>query len=219
MKAIGPFTEGSDLDRLMTRQSGQPFMNRFSALAIGLGSVLLLSEASAFAKIKVIIERNTGENATMDFKFPTIPRPARFDAATVASVTLLGGELDPACGGLNSLTDGKLPEEADSPEENFFFQAATEGGRVRFDLNRLVDVKEINTYSWHPGSRAPQVYNLYASDGKSSHFIPRPEGKSDPEKCGWKKLAWVDTRPKSGDSGGQYAVSITGSIGKVQYLL
>jgi hypothetical protein len=35
-------------------------------------------------------------------------------------------------------------------------------------------------------------------------------------------LAFVDTRPKSGDAGGQYAVSLTdttGSLGRYRYLL
>src|SRR5579864_5219770 len=43
-----------------------------------------------------------------------------------------------------------------------------------------------------------------------------------PATCGWKLIATVDTRPKHGDSGGQYGVSISdssGTLGKFRYLL
>ena len=39
---------------------------------------------------------------------------------------------------------------------------------------------------------------------------------------GWRQIAFVDTRPKEGDGGGQYAVSLTdttGSLGRYRYLL
>jgi hypothetical protein len=40
--------------------------------------------------------------------------------------------------------------------------------------------------------------------------------------CGWREIAFADTRPKTDDGGGQYGVSITdssGSIGRYRYLL
>lgn len=49
---------------------------------------------------------------------------------------------------------------------------------------------------WHSDTRGPQVYRLYAAD--------------------------VDTRPKEGEGGGQYGVSISdsgGVLGKYRYLL
>jgi hypothetical protein len=67
------------------------------------------------------------------------------------------------------------------------------------------------------------VYTLYAADGKAKDFNPAPKAGTDPETCGWKKLAAVDTRPKGGgDGGGQYGVSVLdadGSLGKFRYLL
>lgn len=33
----------------------------------------------------------------------------------------------------------------------------------------------VNTYSWHPSTRGPQVYKLYASDGAAQTFNPKPE--------------------------------------------
>ena len=63
---------------------------------------------------------------------------------------------------------------------------------------------------------------MYASDGTESNFNAKPRGNIDPTSCGWKLIATVDTRPKQGDTGGQYGVSITnsgGSLGKYRYLL
>ena len=77
-------------------------------------------------------------------------------------------------------------------------------------------------FGWHPDTRGPQIYALFASDGTTAKFNLEPDAKTDPTSCGWKLIASVDTRPKQGDSGGQYGVSITdasGSLGKFRYLL
>jgi hypothetical protein len=90
------------------------------------------------------------------------------------------------------------------------------------DLRRAIDIKQVNTYSWHPNTRGPQVYKLYASDGKDKVFNSQPKRGTDPRTCGWKLVAKIDTRPKDGQGGGQYGVSIcdsNGTIGKFQYLL
>ena len=83
-------------------------------------------------------------------------------------------------------------------------------------------IAQVNTYSWHPNTRAPQVYKLYGSDGSGDSFKARPTRPTDPESCGWKLMARVDTRPKAGEPGGQYGVSISdsrGTLGKYRYLL
>jgi hypothetical protein len=80
----------------------------------------------------------------------------------------------------------------------------------------------VNTYSWHSNTRAPQVYKLYVSDGKSNGFNAEPKRVTDPESCGWKLLAKVDTRQKEEQAGGQCGVSISdfsGNIGQYRYLL
>jgi len=121
-----------------------------------------------------------------------------------------------------ALNDGRLPEEGDDPGNNFFFAAGSEGGRLELDLRRVIDVRQVNTYSWHPGTRGPQVYNLYAADGAAPNFNSAPKRGTDPESCGWRLLAKVDTRTKFADAGGQYAVSVSddsGSLGKFQYFL
>jgi hypothetical protein len=86
----------------------------------------------------------------------------------------------------------------------------------------MTDIASVNSYSWYADTRAPQVYRVYAADGTDSHFNPAPGVKVDPVTCGWHEVAFVDTRTKEGDGGGQYGVSITdtsGSLGRYRYLL
>ncbi len=176
--------------------------------------------------IKIMVDRNESSDATDKFKFKRVPSPSKTDAATHAKFYLVTGEQDGNGGGLEKLHDGLLPGGEDTPEDNFFFNAGTDGGRIGIDLTNAMDIAQINTYSWHPNTRGPQVYKLYASDGTAADFKPRPDGSTDPVKAGWKLLASVDTRPKgveAGDEyGGQYGVSVTsagGLVGHYRYLL
>lgn len=184
--------------------------------------------------IKITVDHNMGKAATPEFKFARVPSPVGDNAASKATVTIVAGKEDENSGGLNRLTDGRLPTEEDEPDANFFFDAGTWGGRLRMDLGGAIEIAAVNSYSWHPDTRGPQVYALYASDGTDSNFDPAPKTKVDPTTVGWRRIAWVDTRPKQQgpDShedaayddvfGGQYGVSIThasGSIGKFRYLL
>ncbi|HWX21011.1 MAG TPA: family 16 glycoside hydrolase [Candidatus Binatia bacterium] len=190
-------------------------------LSLG-ASLLLLSGAVALAEIKPVIDHNDNEHATAAFKFKTVPAPSATDAATKATFTIVDGERDDNGGDLDKLHDGKVPTEEDQPAENFFFNAGTEGGRLVVDLAKGIEIKQINTYSWHPNTRGPQLYKVYGSDGKAEGFNAQPKKETDPLKCGWKLIASVDTRPKDGEGGGQYGVSISnseGSVGKYRYLL
>lgn len=176
----------------------------------------------AFAEVRVTIDHNTGAAATRAFHFEHVASPSKTDAATHAKVTLIAGKVDRNGGELAALTDGALPVVEDEPGSNLFFESDTWGGRFRLDLDATTDIVAINTYSWHSDSRAPQLYSVYASDGTAPNFNAAPTTKTDPTTCGWKRLAFVDTRPKTGDAGGQYAVSLTdtsGLLGRYRYLL
>jgi hypothetical protein len=180
-------------------------------------SILAFGTASR-AEVKTLIERN--ESGTANFKFKSVPSPSRSDAATQAKFTLVDGERDRNGGDLDKLHDGKVPTGDDQPSANFFYNAGTDGGSLLIDLGRAIEVKQINTYSWHSGTRGPQVYQLYASDGTSSDFNSQP--RKGTSKSGWKLIATIDTRPKQAESGGQYGVSISdseGAVGKYRYLL
>ena len=188
---------------------------------LGLATIALTTlTLTAHAQIRVTVERNTGTAATKEFKFKNVPRPAKDDAAAKATVTLLVGENDPLGGDLSVLTDGLLPTKADEPKANFYLASGAGGGRVRMDFGEVIEIKQVNSYSWHSSTGAPQVYLLYASDGAQVGFNAEPNANTDPIDCGWKLITTVDTR-KSGD-GGQFGVSITdahGILGKYRYLL
>jgi hypothetical protein len=176
-------------------------------------SVLVFSMVSR-AEIQTVVDRS--EDPTASFKFANVPPPFRNDAATKAGFTIVDGAMDHNGGNADKLHDGRVPTEDDQPSENFFFQAGSEGGRLLVDLGSAIDIRQVNTYSWHPTTRGPQVYQLYASDGNGD-FNARPKKGTDPDQCGWKRVAKIDTRPKKGETGGQYGVSISdsgGTIGK-----
>ena len=183
-------------------------------------SLMLILKASS--QVNVVIERNTGASASPQFKFNSVPAPSKNNAAASARSKLVLGQRDAAGAGLSALTDGALPADEDQPAANFFFNAGSYGGRLLFDFGAIIEITQVNTYSWHSSTRAPQLYNLFASDGSDPKFNPEPDGRTDPAACGWKLVATVDTRPKQGEPGGQYGVSIAdsgGSLGKFRYLL
>ena len=183
------------------------------AIAVALASI-------CSAEIRVAVERN--ESGSPGFKFNNVPTPSRGDTATTAKFTIVDGRRDGNGGDLEQLHDGRVPSEEDQPGRNFFFGQGTDGGRIQIDLGTKKSMKRVNTYSWHAGTRGPQVYVLYVSDGSASAFNPEPKRGTDPAACGWTLLAKVDTRPKEGQGGGQYGVSISdssGTIGEYRYLL
>jgi hypothetical protein len=185
-------------------------------------STLLFSAAVSFGEIKITVDCNSNDDATTQFKFKNVPSPATNDAAAKAKFTIVSGEADNNSGDISVLNDGNLPDEENEPDANFFFASDSQGGRIQVDLGRVIAIKQVNSYSWHPNTRGPQVYKLYASDGKADGFNDKPDNSVNPEKAGWKLIAKVDTRPKNEAGGGQYGVSISdsdGTIGKYRYLL
>jgi hypothetical protein len=186
--------------------------------------VFLFGAISAWADVKIAFEKNAADKANPDFKFKTIPSPAKENSARKAKISIVQGQKDPNSAELSVLNDGKLPQAEDEPDLNFFFDVATAGGKLLVDLESIKEIKAIYTYSWHVSTRAPQVYKLYASDGTGENFKKEFKEGSDPTKQGWKLIATVDTRPKKMEEyGGQYGVSISDdkaeSLGKYRYLL
>lgn len=169
----------------------------------------------------VTVAHNDNNHANRQFKFDNVPPPSRDDAASGATFTRVYGEKDNNAADVDCLHDGKVPDWEDLPPANFVF-ASGEGGRLLVDLGHAIDVAQVNTYSWHPSTRGPQVYKLYLSDGTAGNFNPKPAKGTDPITCGWTFIANVDTRPRQGDRGGQYGVSVSdssGSLGRNRYVL
>ena len=177
---------------------------------------LLLSDA------KVTFDHNNNDVANRNFKFKNVASPVKDDAATTAKLTVIDGELDQGSADLSALVDGRLPRDEDEPAANVFFRAGSSGGRFRMDFGRSIDITQVNTYSWHPRSRGPQLYKLYAADGSDPKLNLDPKRGVDPATCGWKLIALVSTLSDQGEEGGQYAASVmnpSGSLGKHRYLL
>lgn len=174
------------------------------------------------ATCSVVFDHNANDVANRDFKFKNVSSPVANDAASNAKLTLVGGELDAGSADLNSLVDGRLPTDEDDPGTNVFFSAGSSGGRFRMDLGKAIDIAQVNSYSWHPNSRGPQLYKLYAAEGSEGNLDLNPKRGVDPATRGWKFIATVNTLPQQGEDGGQYAASVTsssGSLGKYRYLL
>jgi hypothetical protein len=174
------------------------------------------------AQVKIAVDRNSNATATSAFKFKNASPPAKDDAASTAKLMLLDGDVDPNGADLNGLIDGLAPTAEDQPGANFFFSAGTGGGRFRIDLGKAIEIAQVNTYSWHPGNRGPQVYRLWAGDESDPKFNAEPKGTIDLASCGWKHIALVDTRGNEGQDGGQYGVSISrpgDSLGNYRYLV
>ncbi len=173
-------------------------------------------------QVKVTVDHNPNATATGAFKFKNVPSPAKDDAAAKAKLLLVEGEADGNGADLSALTDGVLPTEEDQPASNFFWDAGTGGGRFQMDLGSIIEIAQVNTYSWHPNTRGPQVYRLWTSDGAAPNFNSAPKTNIDLAASGWKLITVVDTRSKEGEDGGQFGVSITdarGRLGKFRYLL
>lgn len=184
-------------------------------------SVVMLMGALSLADVQVTVDRNES-GASGAFKFSKVPQPSKADAGSKARFEVIEGQRDGNGADLEALNDGALPGEEDAPGENFFFDAGTEGGRLLVDLGSVIEIKQVNSYSWHTNTRGPQVYKLFAADGTAEGFKAKPGTGEDPAQGGWKLIAKVDTRPLGDSIGGQYGVSIgdsAGALGKYRYLL
>ena len=191
---------------------------------ISLGLLVFLSPFLAtHAQTKITIDHNTGAAINAEWKFKSVPSPSHDDAASKARVLIVDGQADGNSAGVGALTDGLLPNSDDQPRRNFFIAPGSGGARILIDRGRVIEVAQINSYSWHPGSRGPQVYRVWVSDGTAANFNEAPKANVDPRSCGWKVLATVDTRPNDEtNDGGQWGVSISDAaagLGKFRYLL
>lgn len=180
-------------------------------------SILLLILV-LFFDAQVTFEHNPSSVANREFKFRKIASPSKDDAGLNAKLTLIDGDLEQSSGTLSTLVDGRLPQDEDEPGGNVFFRAGSTGGRFRMDLTTPIEIARINSYSWHPNSRGPQLYKVYGADGSEPNLNLDPKRGVDPASCGWKLIALVSTLSDKTDDGGQYAASVS-DVGKYRHLL
>jgi hypothetical protein len=196
-------------------------MSGWDAFAL-LYKLLPLPAATQPQGVAVEREKIPSDEVGTAADFQRIAPPAWDDAAVDARISLVDGQLHEQSGQGSVLVDGKLPPNQDAPSDNFFFAAKSIEGRVLFDFERALPIKQINTYSWHVHARSPQLYRVYGSTGDGPNFDAAPKFGVDPAAVGWTLLASVDTRTRTG-RGGLSGVSIHQQQGKAlgifRYLL
>ncbi|MFO1078196.1 MAG: DUF6797 domain-containing protein [Planctomycetota bacterium] len=123
-------------------------------------------------------------------------------------------------GPLPVLNDGTGPDNEDDPEHCAWFERSkvggrdTDVGRFHVDLQRVVDVSRIDTFTWHRAERSRQRYDVYGSAAEAPDLAAR-----DPEANGWTRIASVDTEPLG--EGDKHAAGIhrEAGLGAFRHLL
>ena len=122
---------------------------------------------------------------------------------------------------LGKLADGEAAANADDWTHSVWFDKHKVGdqesddGRLLVDLQKVVDVTRVNTFSWHSGYRSTQQYELFGSAAEQA-----PDAAAaDPAAAGWQRIAKVDTG--SLGEGDKHGVGIgkEGGLGKFRHLL
>lgn len=184
---------------------------------LSLGLVVLMAE-DCVAEVKVTAELSQDGSF---FRFENVQLPAIDDAGSKCKWRVVAGQVDANSGSIACLSDGRVPTSADQPSENLFFAAGTQNGLIAVDLEKVTDVVEIVSYSWHTDSRAPQVFSVYAATGEEPGFAFPVSVDEISSASGWQKLASVNTR-QANQNGGQHAVRISEpgtTLGKFRHLL
>ena len=97
---------------------------------------------AASGDTRIVMNRNSGAEATRAFRFSDVPSPIKDDTAAKASLMIVDGEIDGNSAALSALTDGMLPGEEDEPDANFFFEQGTWGGRFRMDFANVMEIAD-----------------------------------------------------------------------------
>jgi hypothetical protein len=184
--------------------------------------ILTAHDSAPSDNLIIRVDHLTPDQASTSAPYKTVPPPSADDAATTANISVVDGTLPAGPDPVHCLNDGQMPTSQDERDQNFRFAMGTLEGRVRFDLGHVVPISEINSYSWHSDTRAPQLYRVFGSNGDAASFDLAPKIGIDPASCGWTIIADVDTRPQSGPVGGRYAVNLSNSsglLGSYRYLL
>jgi hypothetical protein len=189
------------------------------AILFSASAFCAMSMQASHAEVTVVTEKSSDSTS---FQFDKILPPAIDDSGARGRWAIARGEPDRNAAPLEVLYDGQIPSRDDSPQENYFFAPGTLDGCIALDLVQEIDVSEVVTYSWHPGSRGPQVYTLYASLGDQPEFQwNHLKAGEDPVQRGWTHIADVDSRAVRAE-GGPHASRVTdtsGTLGHYRYLL
>lgn len=177
----------------------------------------------AAADVVVRVNANTRATANANWQAEGMKLAAKDDVGNQASISVLAGRADQNGDSVAALRDGILSDQADQPSRNFFF-TGNSPSQLLFDFGRPIQLEAIRSYSWHPSTRAAQVYSLYTpalDDGteraKTTGAIEERALNDD-----WRLLCEVDTRSTDPDAA-QLSVEIAnkngGKIVSTRYVL
>ncbi len=199
----------------------------FLMKVVGWMCVWGLMQGAAGAGIIVSVETRLHSESGINISqpgapFSNIPNLSAVDYATPAlhhnvNIRIVAGTPQTGSGGVEKLVDGLWPWDGDNDAPSQVLFSDSTPFAVQFDLQSLVDIWQINTYSRHKSNRTPQLYTLY---GTSAATPPTTNG--DP--TGWTQIASVNTSSQTGTSlDGIAGVSIhsdpSSSLGQYQHLL
>lgn len=191
-------------------------MKRFKHIASAF--IALMITTTNYAQ-EVVVKK---EHIKEGWQFSNIMRPSKNDVGLTSKITIHGNTLISSCLSVDGLHNGVLPQECRLLRDFVCFtNNNANGGVILMDLGKKVPISMINSYSAHgpvggttwceefDGSRAPQVYTLFASN----HENPNPNNLNGKE---WVKIASVDTRPNvDEDWVGQYGVNVMNDDGSI----
>ena len=110
---------------------------------------MLLGCLVARADVKVTVDHNDNDHATAAFTFKDVPAVAKNNAAINAKFTRWS--MVPRMTTAPSwtcFTTANCRANRTSRDQNYFLSA--DGGRIAVDLGSVIDVKQVDSYSWHP---------------------------------------------------------------------
>jgi len=177
----------------------------------------------AFALVAAMSLANVAKAGVMTYNDWThVAHSTADDLAYLKTVTLCDASKSPALKPdsqpVSALTDGLWQLNNDQPGRSVF---GSDGGtkyRVSIDLTAIYSISEIDSFSWHTGSRAPQHYVVWGAASPSvigTGLKFSSYGYDSLGAAGYARVAQVDTAQNSG----QWTASITGSLGNYRYLV
>ncbi|MEO9590380.1 basic secretory protein-like protein [Rhodopirellula bahusiensis] len=194
----------------------------FACLGVSLSSSHFRNDVGA-ADVVVQVNAQKRAEAKSNWKGDGMEPVSKDDAGNQASIRILSGRADQNGASVEALRDGVLPDQEDQPSGNFFFSGSSPS-QLLFDFGHPIQLEKVRSYSWHPSTRAAQVYSLYApspSDGTDNMISAGAIG-SQALNNNWRLLGQVDTRTDFADAA-QVAVEIAksggGELASTRYVL
>lgn len=114
---------------------------------------------SGFSSAATVLSQTGSHAGGGIFNFATVPSNSSSDTANGLVFTVLAGVVNGGAANASRLTNGVAQTTNDQPASTFFFNDNNRG-RIQVDLGQNLSITQINTYSWHNGSRTPQVYRV-----------------------------------------------------------